>query len=352
MHYLSARFAVLAAAMTFSLAPLGQAATASGDKPVPWSMNDRNSILPPSSDFQNVVPVNLVRYTAEIVEINLEWMPTLCIENSPGAWTVTAGPTYGKATIGTEFIQAPDGECPGKFFTFATISYEWTARNNKTISDTIDDTFNADWKSPDGIFDIHFTFNINVPVVRPDHEETAFMGWFDPSSGAGPIGIWKQTLVGPPDTDPDFDFSGEIVQEFPAAPAGPDTCWDPKSRFDPLVAVTNQPDKPNQFATVESGNTYPDIVGYSPMQVSCYRQHSNFLKIFKNCGTNFGQLMGIHAPSDGPPFNPPKTWTYYGKKNTGNVNALGASMTQETVTSIRAGKPMTFPAGGVGVCPF
>lgn len=244
----------------------------------------------------------------------------------------------------------PAGECPGILFTFATISYEWTAHNNKTISDTINDTFNATWASPDGDFDIPYTFNINVPVVRPDHETTAFKSWFDPASGAGPIGHWKQTLVGP-DTDQKFDFSGEIAQEFAAGQAGPDMCWYLDSGFVPLVAVTNQPDKPNQFATVSPGNTYPDIVGYSPMQVSCYRQKSPFLKKFKTCGTRFGQLMGIHAPSDGPPFNPPTTWAHYGSTNTGDLNALGASVTEAQVTSTRAGMTMPFSARG-DVCLF
>ncbi|MGH6837923.1 MAG: hypothetical protein ACREDT_03825 [Methylocella sp.] len=262
----------------------------------------------------------------------------------------------GTITTGTETVTIPSGVCAGSTYTFATIYYEWTAHNNQSYlpapPNSAADTFDAMWTAPDGTTE-QFTFDINVPVVRPDHETTAFQSWFDPSSGAGPIGQWKQTLFGPPKTDKDFDFSGEIVQEFAAGQAGPDMCWYLDSGFKPLVAVTNQPDKPNQFATVESpGNTYPDTVGYSPMQVSCYRKNSPTFKRFHTCGTRFGQLMGIHAPSDGPPFNPPTTWAHYGSTNTGDLNALGASMTQETVTSIRAGMPMTFPAGGVGFCPF
>ena len=64
------------------------------------------------------------------------------------------------------------------------------------------------------------TFVINVPVVRPDHETTAFIGW----SGTNPtFGEWQQTLVTP--SDPTFDFSGEHVYEFAAGQAGPDMCY-------------------------------------------------------------------------------------------------------------------------------
>ncbi|MGH6848621.1 MAG: hypothetical protein ACREC0_14670 [Methylocella sp.] len=366
MGYLGTSAAALGLAMTFSFTPLGGTVRAADDKPVVMSILDRNEIVPRSASSPGSFSYSIERYGGE------EKKPTLvdaladidllnCKETAIGAWEtpdtrLCGAIKCGTVTTGTITGQLANGFCPGITYTFAAIYYEWTAHNNQSDvlapPNSVADAFAATWTAPgeptrtDG-------FVIYVPVVRPDHETTAFQSWFDPIYGVGPIGIWKQTLVGPPDTDPNFDFSGEIVQEFPAPPAGPDTCWFPKSGFKPLVAVTNQPDKPNQFATVESpGNTYPDIVGYSPMQVSCYRKNSTFLKIFKHCGTNFGQLMGIHAPSDGPPFNPPTTWTYYGKKNTGNVNLLGASMTQETVTSIRAGKPMTFPSGGVGVCPF
>ncbi|MGH6813263.1 MAG: hypothetical protein ACREDM_13325 [Methylocella sp.] len=276
-----------------------------------------------------------------------------------GAWTtITATQDCGKekcgtVTTGTETDTIPSGVCAGSTFTFATIYYEWNAHNNQSTlpapPNSVADTFNATWTAPDGSTE-QDTFDINVPVVRPDHETTAFQSWFNPTTGLGPQGEWEQTLVAP-SSDKDFDFSGEIVQEFAAGQAGPDRCWYLKSPAPPFVTVTN---KPEVFWTVKKvpANTYgPDSVGYHPEAVPCYRKNSPTFKQFHTCGTRIGQLMGIHAPSDGPPFNPPTTYAHYGSTNTGDLNALGASVTEVQVTSTRAGMTMTFSAGGVGVCP-
>ena len=147
--------------------------------------------------------------------------------------------------------------------------------------------FTATWTAPDGST-AQYTFNINVPVVRPDHETTAFLG-FDPDG----IGGWVQTR--PPSSDPTFDFSGEIVQEFAAGQAGPDMCWFQGSGRIPFDKVTNGP---YVLWKVESGNIYgADTVGYSGFRsVLFYRKNSPNLKRFGVCGTRFGQEMGIHAP--------------------------------------------------------
>ena len=164
------------------------------------------------------------------------------------------------------------------------------------------DTFNAAWTAPDGTTE-QDTFVINVPVVRPDHETTTFNSW------AGPNGLWKQTLF-PPGSDPTFDFSGEIVPEFAAGQAGPDMCWFRGSGRIPFNKVTNGPDI---FWIVDPGNTYSfDGVGYGNNLVNFYRKNSPNLKRFGSCGTRFGQEMGIHAPSDPAPSNPPTTYTPYG----------------------------------------
>ncbi len=55
MHFLSARFAVLAAAMTISLTPLGRTVRASDDKPVVRSTMGRNTILPFSTSSPNTI---------------------------------------------------------------------------------------------------------------------------------------------------------------------------------------------------------------------------------------------------------------------------------------------------------
>lgn len=62
MRYLGAPVAVLVAAMTFSLTPLGRTARASEDKSVVRSMMDRNTILPFSALSPNIVNVDIERY--------------------------------------------------------------------------------------------------------------------------------------------------------------------------------------------------------------------------------------------------------------------------------------------------
>ena len=135
------------------------------------------------------------------------------------------------------------------------------------------------------------------------------------------------------------------LQEFAAGQAGPDMCWFLGSKQDPFEAVTPPDDPP----TVAPGNIYDDEVGYGTVQVSCYRKKSPTLLKFGTCGTRFGQLMGIHAPSDGPP--PFTTWAHNGSTNTGDLNELGASMTRATVTSIRAGMSATESFLITEVCP-
>jgi hypothetical protein len=168
----------------------------------------------------------------------------------------------GTVTTGTLTGQLASGFCPGKTFTFAAIYYEWTAHNNQSNAspspippNSVADFFNANWTSPVGGAS-PVRFNIFVPVVRPDHETTVFMGLDNLARG-----LWEQTLI-PPSSDPTFDFSGEHVNEFAAPPAGPDRCYLITSGGLPFDKIQN---KPNEFWTVGYGNVYgPDTVGYGP----------------------------------------------------------------------------------------
>ncbi|MGH6794170.1 MAG: hypothetical protein ACREDH_02975, partial [Methylocella sp.] len=261
MHYVNARFAVLAAAMTFSIIPLGRAAWASGDKPAAGSMIGRNSILPLSAD---VIPVTLVRYTKTILAGDIEYNPPpACTEIEPGTWSVTTDPTYGKVTFGTATGHLGNGEYPETTFTFAVISYKWTAHNNKNISGTISDTFNGTWATSDGKFNTPVTFNIHVPVVRPASETTAFVDW-DPEKPT--IGRWRQTLV-PPADDLTFDFSGQSMEEQDAPGTHSDTCWFPESDIGPADTING-----GTMATVQANNVWEfDRVGRSPRAVTYYR---------------------------------------------------------------------------------
>ena len=349
MRYFGASGAVLAAAMAFSLTALGQTARAPDDKRAVVSMLSRNTILPLSANSSTSSPVNVARYMnpSTLLEGLAEIDPNTCIEIAVGAWTSTPDQACGTVqcgvvTTGTVTSTVGSGPCAGHTYTFATIYYEWTAHNNQSTAiapgNMVADPFTATWTTPDGMFTEFYSFDINVPVVRPDHETTAFNSWF------GPNGWWQQTLV-PPSSDPSFDFSGEIVQEFAAGQAGPDMCYSPGLGTFPFVNVTNDPADPETLWHVKPGNTYSfDEVGYGYRYVCIYRNHSPNLKRFGFCGTRFGQQMGIHAHSGGGPSNPPTTYTPYGSTNTGNVNLLGASMTKQRdgeVTSIRAGMSRT-----------
>ncbi len=61
------------------------------------------------------------------------------------------------------------------------------------------------------MFDIVYSFQVSVDVVRPIGETTNWQGWSG-WFGSGLVGQWAATLK-PPTTDPDFDFTGETTQE-------------------------------------------------------------------------------------------------------------------------------------------
>jgi hypothetical protein len=193
-----------------------------------------------------------------------------------GAWTHTPHQLCGKnasgndikcgqITRGTETVTVGSRVCAGSTFTYATIYYEWTAHNNQSNLSAplnkVADTLDATWTAPDGST-AQYTFDITVPVVRPDHETTAFVDWWPDNPT---VGEWQQTLV-PPSSDPTFDFSGETVQEQVGG-AGRDNCWSPVSPFPPAIAVSGG------TWPVQSGNIWkPDQVGWLPMAVTYYRR--------------------------------------------------------------------------------
>jgi len=130
---------------------------------------------PQESNFQR-----LGIRSIQLAEIN----PATCTKVAVGAWTHTAHQLCGKdasgnvlkcgeITRGTETVTEGSGVCAGSTFTFATIYYEWTAHNNQSNlsapPNSVADTFEATWAAPDGSTAL-YTFNGNVPVVRPDHE--------------------------------------------------------------------------------------------------------------------------------------------------------------------------------------
>jgi len=372
MRYSGAYVAVLVAAVTFSLTTLERTARASEAKPAAGSMMGANTILRPPANFSGTLTFNINRYGKRtLLQAWTEYLlPPACTQVSMGEWKPpaanivtkycdknTTSPTMkcGKVTFGTITGKLGNGDCPDTTFTFAAIYYKWEAHNNQSVNasappNTVTDTFNARWTTPDKLFREAFTFNINVPVVRPDHETTAFASW---PPAVAPRGTWTQTLV-PPSSDPTFDFSGECVQEFnPGGPTictlratCPDKCWFPATTHPAFLkisggtwAVGNFDNYTCVFDNTKSAGTNIwgyDYVGRAGGNVTYYRAQSPTLKNTGSCGTTFGQRMEIHAPSD-----PAGSFTPYGNTNTGNINTLGASETLTTVTSIRAGVPMT-----------
>jgi hypothetical protein len=335
MRYLGASVAVLAAAMTISLIPLGRTAWASDDMPVVRSGMDINAILPLSASSSSTITRDIDRYGGTknkptLLEKLAHFQHGTCTEVSEGAWTYTDTQTCGtekcgKVTTGT--VTSTLGSCPGKTFTFVAIYYEWTAHNNQSNLSAplnkVADTFNATWTSPHST--MQFTFDITVPVVRPDHETTAFEKW---SPEFPTVGEWKQTLV-PPSSDPTFDFSGESVQEQVGG-AGEDTCHVDTSPFPPRLTITGGP--PDGWP-VKSGNVWePDQVGWKPDAVTYYRNHrSTTLEFSGSCSFTIQQQMTIKAPSDDTTSN-----NMYGA-----VNALRGTIEYAQVISERAGMSMT-----------
>ena len=203
----------------------------------------------------------------------------------------------------THLGEAGQRRLPRNDFTFAAIFYTWTAHNNKSKTDD----FAATWTSPS--FNVPFSYDVTVPVVRPAGETTTFVSW-----DAKGLGQWRQKLT-PPAADPNFDFSGETVEEAVGGPGGPDTCWFTGSAYSKFTAITGG------TWPVRPGNLWGfDHVGWFTTAVKYYRNKGR-----APCGTTFPQKMTIKSPADA-------AFAKYG-----TIYVLGGSFTNTTVTSKRAG---------------
>lgn len=209
-------------------------------------------------------------------------------------------------------------QLPGTFI-FAAIYFTWTNHNNKaeySISDSLYDSFEATWDSPNLTFP--WASAISVKVVRPLSETTAFGGW-DPDPTGLTDGRWKQTLH-PPADDPTFDFSGESVKEADAAGTHSDTCWFPASMFAQFNKVTGGK------WIVQAGNAWRfDYVGWLNPAVTYYRLPHGAVPARAPCVARFPQQMKIKAP--------PET----SRSNYAGINKLVGKIGLTTVTSKRAG---------------
>jgi hypothetical protein len=233
MRYLGAA-AAFVAAMTFSLTALGETRpaiaviTAPSGPAAPALATDATTASYSTTIARYTPPPTLILGIAEITLPN-------CTDLNPGMWTnpnPSLKPVFKGMPAGTVGYQrtfmgnAQSGPCAGKGpFTFRAIDFSWMAHYNQTglgagvapppcaTTNPVCPTavFMGEWTTPDGMFDIVYSFQVSVDVVRPIGEDTKFAGWSG-FFGSGLVGQWEATLK-PPTSDMMFDFTGETTQE-------------------------------------------------------------------------------------------------------------------------------------------
>ena len=154
-----------------------------------------------------------------------------------------------------------------------------------------------------------------VPIVKPDGENTAFIGF------SGVLGVWKARL-----TPTDVNFGGlQVGERNGGVSRGQgDTCWYWGNPFGyaPFEAVTT-PGPTNWFA--DSNNWWQsDSVGWGQQQVTDYRSTSPSRA---PCRTSFNQYMDVIVPGSGNAND-----IYY------TTNELAAGIQATTVSSGRDGQ--------------
>jgi hypothetical protein len=273
MRYLGAAVALLAA-MTFSLTALGQT-------PRHYKVGSPKGTVAGMAvvrPFQaETISVLIPRYNNTVVYALTEYDPDNCTPISVGMWstpsnlnpsmsgTPTPNVPYGPAMLG-------NGDCPGMTFMFSAIYFNWTAHNNQSAMPNpggsgpcpVADgacpvaTFSSTWSTPDGEFDDPYTFNVDVPVVRPMGEMSSFVNWLDSRAN------WMPTLV-PPNSDSSFDFTGESVTENTVTKS---TCYGRG-----IGSMGSTPYSQNSGWTIVNKVMFnkPDTVGWSPCAVEYYR---------------------------------------------------------------------------------
>jgi hypothetical protein len=180
------------------------------------------------------------RYKLAYLYALTEYRIGTCEAIDPGAWTLThqqkckppnGGPEVncGTVTTGTlTNLPLGNGDCPGHTYNFASICYTW----DEHIDWKINDKIKATWNSTD--FSTPNVFPVNVKIKYPTSETTQPKGFV----GDGGLGLWKQTLHLA--SDPNFDWSGNSVQETDPGPdiAANDTCFCPGSAIGQFYKIS------------------------------------------------------------------------------------------------------------------
>ena len=279
---------LLAAVVTFPLTALAQTTTAI------HVFVERGAVAPPSGAPPSCTATyctSISRYTNTAIYGITEFQtnyPT-CTFISAGHWTAGANiqPTDKGTPAGTVDVSKPafTGPTPpgcdgsGGPYKYGPIYFDWTLHKNLTAVPDYGPTasFNSNWYTDDGNYNIPFSFQITVPVVRPKGETNRFESW------NGAKSRWRVTLV-PPDDDPSFDFTGETVQETYVSDQ--DTCLASGASVANSTVVKNGP--PGNFG---------DSVGYD----ACVVEYARAVRKTP-CGYSIKQKMEISAPSDGGAF--------------------------------------------------
>jgi hypothetical protein len=283
------------------------------------------------------------RYKLAYLYALTEYNTGTCEAIDQGAWTIThegkckppsGGPEVNCGTVTTGVLKKlplGNGDCPGHTYNFASICYTWDEHIDWKIKAKTD----ATWNSAD--FSMPMVFPVNVKIKYPTSETTGGVGW-----DANANGEWLQTLK---NADPNFDWSGNSVQETDPGPDNPanDTCWCNKSAIPQFYKITGgvwygpATMAGGDFGPKKNGKWGYDHVGFG---FNAYRYYR--LKRRAPCGTSFPQQMQFQATNAGD-----TSWQNYGA-----VNTLGSTFTYQDITSLRdGGVPLTEPFEPVPTMP-
>jgi hypothetical protein len=309
-----------------------------------------------------------------IAEITL---PPFCTDKDPGMWTdpnPSLKPVFKGMPAGTVGFQrtfmanAQNGPCAGKGpFTFRAIDFSWMAHYNQTgldpgvapppcaTTNPVCPTavFQGEWTTTDKMFDIVFSFQVSVDVVRPIGETTKFQGFTQ--FGFGAVGNWAATLM-PPSSDKMFDFTGETTRE--RFTGGRGNCITPPTHL-PLGQTTSA----GSTFPVTNGppGMYVDGVGFGDEGQSRCAILCNYVTNPAGCFFTRQQQMQIKSPADMDFVNYPAVNTLTATSR-GTIVSIPSTQGFGTITSSRFPTPATpmpplapqsqsFLNSAVSVCP-
>jgi hypothetical protein len=307
MRYSCAAVALMAA-MVFSLTALGKTGTAKTSfhvikKPTGGIPLDG---APPCSA---TVCDQIKRYTDTSIIEATEYLSSpdgTCQFEDAGLWSSPTdikpvdnnGTPAGTVTFSVEPDTPPPNQITGATcigggpYQYAQLHFTWNLHKNTTAIIFLNKgygptaTFSSKWTGALGSFFAE-TFQITVPVVRPKGEMSTFVNWFDSR------GNWMPTLI-PPDEDPDFDFTGEMIQEVTDKKS---TCYGRGiGSMGSTGVVRNDYSVDSSWHIVNKVMfNQNDLVGWSPCGVEYYRCVKAALPA---CGYTGTQQMQIKSQAD------------------------------------------------------